>query len=158
MKIYGHDGKHYKVYMTSPLNQVEHWISKHDKGLIYEGPNKRIIFLVVETDGNNSKEHYLDYELKNGYKWDGASIPKRTQWLIGKPTDKEFRVASLFHDLGYENRERRVLQDVVFYYVLCISPVPRWKADLMYKAVRAGGFVYYASDTSKFWRKVRGWL
>ena len=158
MKIYGHDGKHYKVYMTSPLNQVEHWIVRFKNQLMYRGPDKKIRFVVEEIDGNKTTVHNVDYELKKYYLWDGASIPKRTQWLIGRPTDKEFRVASLFHDLGYENRETRVLQDVVFYYLLCMSPVPYWKADLMYKAVRAGGHIYYASDTSKFWRKVRGWL
>lgn len=158
MIIYGHDGKHYKVYMTSPMNQVEHWIDRHDKGLIYEGPNKRIIFVVEENDGKKTTIHNVDYELKKGFQWDGASIPKRTQWLIGKPTDNKFRVSSLFHDLGYENRSKRVLNDVVFYYLLCKSDVPRWKADLMYKAVRAGGHIYYASDTSKFWRKVLGLL
>ena len=150
MIICGHNGEEYAVALTSPLSQVRQWIYEFQGGLIYKGPDKVVSFVI------NGIQY--DYELKRGYRWDGASIPKRFQWLIGRPTDAKFRVASLFHDLGYEKRQIRVVQDVLFYYLLSSEGVPWWKADLMYKAVRAGGHVYFASDTSRFWRWVKSKL
>jgi len=158
MIINGHDGSKYRVYESYPIKQVEQWIVGFKTGLKYNGPDKTVKFYVEETRGNNVTCHEVEYHLRNGYEWDGASIPKRFQWLIGKPTAHEFRVSSLFHDLGYENRSRRVLNDVIFYYLLSKSEVPHWKADMMYKAVRPGGHIYYASDTSRFWRKIKGLL
>ena len=66
---------------------------------------------------------------------------------------------SLVHDAGYEDRTKRVLHDVIFYYLLReLEQVPAWKAWLMYAAVRIGGHVYYAAETSRFWRGIKGIL
>lgn len=86
---------------------------------------------------------------------DGASIPQVFRGLIGQPLESDFQVPSLIHDAGYDDRARRVLQDVIFYYLLRQNRVPRWKALLMYSAVRLGGHVYYAAEYSRFWRRVK---
>lgn len=88
--------------------------------------------------------------------WNGASIPKIFQKIVGNPTDEEFRIGSLVHDFLYEKRFDRQLADDVLYHLLDQdSRVPGWKLRLMFWAVRLGGFVIYASDTNRFWKRVR---
>lgn len=150
LEINGHNGERYIVQCHSKPGMFERYanlIRVENKGLRYTGPDLKLTFVI------NGMPHFV--KIDSGYEWDGASIPKRFQWLIGKPKDKEFRFASMLHDDGYEERSNRAINDVIFLYVLLEMGVPSWKADLMYKAVRAGGFAYYASDTSRFWRFVR---
>ena len=153
LKINGHNGESYIVQCHSRPDSFERFsnlIEVTNKGLIYKGPSFGLTFVI------NGMPHVV--KIDEGYEWDGASIPRRFQWLIGKPKDKEFRFASMLHDDGYEERSNRAINDVIFLYVLLEMGLPGWKADLMYKAVRAGGHVYYASDTSRFWRFVRNLL
>ncbi len=147
MIIYGYDGNQYGVHTRDNLSYLMEDVVLSNSGLRYIGPNKTVRFVV--------NGRHIDYKLEYGFEWDGASIPKGFRWLIGNPTDKEFILASMFHDLGYSLREKRVYQDVIFYYLLMWSKVPHWKADVMYKAVRAGGHAYYASDSSRAWRLIR---
>lgn len=150
LEINGHNGERYIVNCHGRPGSFEKYanlIRVEGNGLRYTGPSFGLTFVI------NGISRIVKVE--NSYEWDGASIPKRFQWLIGKPTDKEFRFASMLHDDGYEERSNRAINDVIFLYVLLEMGVPNWKADLMYKAVRAGGHAYYASDTSRFWRFIR---
>lgn len=150
MKINGLNGNSYVVEEAPDLSQVLAVIQVNERSLVYVGQPMALVFRVGER--------VVEIEVPAGFEWDGASIPGFAQWLIGRPLDSDFRVPSLVHDSGYEDRSRRVLQDVIFYYLLRQGGVPRWKSTLMYVAVRVGGHVYYASETSRFWRGVKGVL
>lgn len=149
MLIYGFDGNVYEVNLLSEnLDFIESNIVVVDKNkLKYIGPNTVVVYKV----GHN----FVDIDIKHGYEWDGASIPTLFQPLIGKPTDKKFRFSSLIHDIGYGLRTKRVVNDAIFYYNLKLYKVSEFKITLMFLGVRTGGHVYYASDTSGFWRFVK---
>jgi hypothetical protein len=96
--------------------------------------------------------------------WDGASIPKLFQQLIGDPLDPEFCLASFVHDYLYGKRYDRLLSDDVFLKLLeetKFKDIPAWKEKAMYSAVRVGGQAFYAvaSDPKNFKDKVGklGW-
>lgn len=148
--INGHNGERYHIYCATDLKTYAEQIKKRGNQLVWAGADVTFWFVI------NSHQYPVD--ISNGYKWDGASIPKWARWIIGSPFREEFRFASMVHDDGYEERSERVINDVIFLYCLHVFGVPKWKADIMYKAVRAGGHIYYASDTSKFWRKIKEWL
>ena len=151
MRIKGYDGKTYRICRETDLTGLIDDIQREGSGLRYTGDDRNLKFSA------NGKTTTIGIE--SGFQWDGASIPGFAQWLIGKPTDKAFRVPSLVHDAGYEDRTKRVLHDVIFYYLLReLEQVPAWKAWLMYAAVRIGGHVYYAAETSRFWRGIKGIL
>lgn len=146
--IAGMDGKEYRV-LIGATDGIQDCIAVDDDKLVFVG-NPTMIAAYVEGER-------VEMHIPFGFTWDGASIPKFARWLVGHPLDAEFRIASLLHDAAYESRTRRVLNDVIFYAALRNAGVSKWKAVVMYAAVRAGGFVYYAGDTSRFWRGVR-WL
>lgn len=83
-----------------------------------------------------------------GFLWDGASIPKATQWLIGKPIGK-YSLGALLHDWLYASRilgntkEARLKADELFYQVMEQLDISWWKRKLMYRAVRLGGSYAY---------------
>lgn len=149
MRINGYNGSVYVVELVGELSGIYESISKSDSGLIYSGADMDVYFYV------NGRSFVVT--LANGFEWDGASIPGIFQWLIGHPSDQLFRVPSLLHDSGYGDRTKRVFHDVIFYYLLRRAGLPGWKSWLMYVAVRVGGHVFYAAESSRFWRGVR-WL
>jgi len=150
MKINGLNGISYVVEEVPDLSQVLASVQVNDESLVYSGQSMALVFKV--------SGRVIDMDVPFGFEWDGASIPGFAQWLIGRPLDRDFRVPSLIHDSGYEDRSKRVFQDVIFYYLLRQNNVAKWRAVLMYLAVRVGGHVYYASETSRFWRGVQGVL
>lgn len=93
--------------------------------------------------------------IQPGTKWE-ASIPWWAQWIIGKTTD--YPLESLVHDELYKERFFRSVSDDVFYYLLDKSGIRGRNVRWMFWSVRLGGFVYYASDSSKFWRFVRKFI
>lgn len=160
MKIKGFDGNNYSIGLESGIEttglgsgswylstDIDELIVPTGEGLIYLGKPLVVSFSV------NMKSFVINIPF--GYSWDGASIPSVAEWLVGNPLDPEFRVASMLHDGGYEDRTTRVIHDCIFYYMLRYVGVPKWKAMLMFAAVRIGGHVYYAAETSRFWRVVK---
>lgn len=106
---------------------------------------------------SNRDDSWIDknFTIKKGYIFDGASIPPMFWGLVGEPDDKDFIEAALIHDYLYERRYNREVADEIFRRYLISEGVWSFKARLMWLAVRLGGHVFYAGDTSKFWRKVR---
>ncbi len=147
MIVDGLDSNKYQIKQGTDLSHVLDAIEKGDGHLTYTGEALEARFIV------NGKPFVVDIE--SGYQWDGASIPGIAQWFIGKPLDEPYRVPSMLHDGGYEDRTKRVLHDVIFYSQLRLNRVPKWKALMMFAAVRFGGHVYYAAETSRFWRGVK---
>jgi hypothetical protein len=72
------------------------------------------------------------------YTWDGASIPRWVWWIIGKPLDPRFALASLVHDWiceHAETRPQRVFGDAIFLWLLRDAGVPAWRHYAMFLAV-----------------------
>jgi hypothetical protein len=72
------------------------------------------------------------------YTWDGASIPALCWWIIGKPLDPRFALASLVHDWiceHAETRPQRVFADAMFLWLLRDAGVPAWRHYAMFLAV-----------------------
>ena len=147
MKINGLNGSSYVIDEAHDVSYLFDAIQQHGDRLIYIGNDIELRFVVSGQP--------VTVSLEFGFEWDGASIPGFGQWLIGQPLDDAFRVPSLVHDAGYADRTMRVLHDVIFFHLLRQAGVPLWKASIMYVAVRLGGHVYYASETSRFWRGVK---
>jgi hypothetical protein len=72
------------------------------------------------------------------WRWDGASIPRPLWWIIGRPKDPRFALASLVHDWiceEAETRPQRVFGDAVFLWLLRDAGVPAWRHYAMFLAV-----------------------
>lgn len=74
-----------------------------------------------------------DFVINEGYKWDGASIPRIFWRLIGPKTDPRFLIPSLIHDVLCENHgyidDNRYFSTMVFerlLYVSKVNPFSRW--------------------------------
>lgn len=90
-----------------------------------------------------------------GFEFDGASIPKMAQWLIGPPMGK-YALAANIHDWLYMSRllgdtkKGRKQADKLFKTVLIQLGISRWRTKMMFLAVRIGGSnPYHQSDESK---------
>lgn len=92
---------------------------------------------VIIFDNKKFKQYH--FEIKEGYCWDGASIPKMFWRFIGANTAAEFLIPSLIHDVLCENKNYinydRVLSSKVFRALLISAGVSELKADIMYRAV-----------------------
>ena len=88
---------------------------------------------------DNKKFKQYNFEIKENYCWDGASIPRFAWRLIGAKTDNEFLIPSLVHDVLCENHyyidSDRELSSNVFRALLIASGVSEFKANIMYAAV-----------------------
>lgn len=88
---------------------------------------------------DNKKFKQYNFKIKDGYCWDGASIPRMFWRLIGANTAAEFLIPSLIHDVLCENHSyidnNRELSSKVFRALLIASGVGEIKANVMYAAV-----------------------
>ncbi len=57
----------------------------------------------VHKKGLKLWDNVYSFKIEDGYRWDGASIPRAFWRLIGSKTDPEFQIASLLHDKLCEN-------------------------------------------------------
>lgn len=150
MRIIGLNGSLYTIDESPDLSDVQDTILRNGNALTYVGSTTVWRFVV--------NGHPVQVSVPFGFMWDGATIPGFAQWLVGHPHDDTFQVPSLVHDAGYAVRTTRVLHDVIFFHLLRQFSVPLWKASVMYAAVRVGGHAFYASETSKAWKWVKGLL
>lgn len=78
-------------------------------------------------------------EIKKGYTWDGATIPRLFWRIIGSKDDNSFLNASLVHDRICEEKSLinydRQLGSIIFREILLASGVTEIKAYIMYYAV-----------------------
>ena len=79
----------------------------------------------------------ISYFVPKGFITDFASIPRPFWWLVS-PTDYSVLRASLLHDYLYRTGHRigRKYADWLFYKKLIEDGTPKFKAKLMYWAVR----------------------
>jgi hypothetical protein len=92
---------------------------------------KKVVY--VDLDG-------VRWEVPEGVKIDGASIPQVLWSIVGGPFEGKYREASVIHDY-YCDVRLRPWKDVakVFYQAMITSGVDTVKAKLMYLAVVYGG-------------------
>lgn len=98
--------------------------------------NKRTFWAIL---CDKKKERFYKVEIKQGYTWDGASIPRLCWRIIGPKTDNRFLRASLIHDKLCENKQLvnydRYFADKVFERLLFVAGVPAYKRWLMFHSV-----------------------
>lgn len=117
---------------------IEPDMSKEEKKDIADRPflNKKELTIVLFDLRRNRR---YCFRAKEGYIWDGASIPWIAWKIIGAKTDPRFLVPSLVHDLLCENHEfvgnDRYFADKVFERLLYVSGVPAVKRWAMFHTV-----------------------
>lgn len=85
-----------------------------------------------------------------GMTTDGASIPRLFWRLIGGPFTGKYVGAALIHDGLYASELLpREVADEIFYRAMLSLAVPRWKALIMFSAVRIGGRNVWRSHTEE---------
>lgn len=77
---------------------------------------KNFDFLIIWKEKN--KTHTFSFSINKNFSWDGASIPKYFQFFIGKPFEKKFALASLFHDKLVEFDISHYVESKSFYLIL----------------------------------------
>lgn len=99
----------------------------------------------------NEREYVLikdykigNYIIKEGFKYDGASIPHFFWFIIGSPFTGKYTIAALVHDALYASEfYPRKICDKIFEKLMKECNVSLWKRKLMYWSVRIfGGFVW----------------
>ena len=92
--------------------------------------------------------HEFGYQDSSGTRWtvpkdtkvDGASIPPAAWPFIGGPWEGRYRAASVIHDYFCDKRTRTMAAThKVFHQAMLTSRVEKWRADVMYTAVKIGG-------------------
>lgn len=91
-----------KTTMLFPLPTM----SKKEKKYIKKKPflNLERLFAKITYKLHTNEIEY-NFMIEEGYRWDGASIPRLFWRLIGSKTDSEFQIASMLHDKLCENHE-----------------------------------------------------
>ena len=109
--------------------------------VLLQGPRGiRVDALVVTPDA------FPTFTVPAGYKYDGASIPPFLWGMVGYPFQQGFRRASAAHDyMLIEQIIPARSAHKIFYQILRLDNVSKWKAVLIFLAVN----VYWS---------VKGWF
>lgn len=85
---------------------------------------------------DHKKFKQYNFEIRENYCFDGATIPRFFWRIIGSNTNNEFLVAALIHDVLCENHQYidndRELSSRVFRALLIASGVCEFKSEIMY--------------------------
>ena len=95
-----------------------------------------------------SKNKEITVFVKEGFIFDGASIPKVLWGIIGSPFSGKYRMAALIHDALYTVHDvDRKEADDIFFNQMKAEGVARWRMYAMYSAVRFFGGSSYRTDS-----------
>ena len=90
---------------------------------------------VVYTVGYKGSEDII--QVPQGFETDGASIPRLLRTIIWNPFDTKFIAARLIHDYLYISQIRnKETADDIFFEILLMSWVGKWKSVVMYHRVK----------------------
>jgi len=115
----------------------------------------------LKTDKLNNeyvltREYQLDYQgtklrVPRLFSFNGASIPRLFWWLISTPFAPKVMAAATMHDWLYaSHRVTRAEADTLFYYMLSVSGIPKWKQVVMYGALRVfGGWAWMITERDR---------
>ena len=117
------------IHQKSPINRAEQ--------IARDGETKVELTddcsFIVEFNGATR----MKFRVKKGYRFDGASIPKIFQWLIGPPLGGSYEAAALAHDMLCESKKLDAWgAGLAFYYLMRSTGVAWWRMRYMWKAVR----------------------
>ncbi len=92
--------------------------------------------MILLEDASYTSPNGTIWPAPKGHSIDGATIPKFLWSVIGGPYESEYRWASVFHDVGCDQRARS-WQEVhyMFYTAMRAAGVKNKKAKLMYAGV-----------------------
>ena len=94
----------------------------------------------------------LGYKItvKNGFDFNGASIPQSLWSVYGNPLSGKFRIAALVHDALYASQKvSRELADAIFLDLMKQHEVGYLKRQTMYYAVRSAGWYSWKQLTKE---------
>ena len=104
---------------------------------------------------DNVKQKTYEFDIPKGYCFDGASVPRFFWRIIGAPTDNEFLIAALVHDVMCENHSYimndRKFSTEVFNALLKVSKVSKVKRFLMVSGINI--FQKFFCDWGLEWGK-----
>ena len=112
------------------------WYGKKENRVICDKPlvNKKPLNVKLTWLGE-----VFTFRIPEGYRWDGASIPRFCWRIIGNPTDAKFLIPSLLHDVLCENHHyvngNRYLSTIILERCLKVSNVCGFKRWLMKHSV-----------------------
>lgn len=97
----------------------------------------------------NGKQELIEVEA--GFRTDLASIPKLFRSLI--PQNGRHRKPAVVHDYlyrraGFHGWDRKTC-DKIFLEGMIVEGVPRWRRQVMYRAVRAGGGLIWKENLKR---------
>lgn len=108
---------------------------------------------IVKTPDGKTHSMYM----YKGFAWNGASIPRFLWSTFYPPFHSKVEEASLIHDALYGTNQLVTLKlsrrdaDYIFWQKLLDHDVPKFKAWLMWAAVRLFGWFHYkAKDHTSF--------
>ncbi len=83
-------------------------------------------------------------EVPEGFKTDGASVPRFFWRIVGTPFEPDFIGPAVAHDYAYKNKiGTRRAADRAFRLLLDRTGVSRWRQWAMWLAVRVIGWMFY---------------
>lgn len=88
--------------------------------------------------GEEGSDNFIT--VPEGFRTDLASVPWPAVMFI--PVNGKYNQAAVLHDYGYysQTRSRKEVDDI-FLESMAILGVPFWKRQIMYRAVRLGGWL-----------------
>ena len=102
---------------------------------------KNLKYRRLTRDFNFSIEN-IDFTIKEGFWWDGASIPQILWSILGDPWEEHVACAALVHDVLYATQIfPREYADKIFYEINALNGMGVIKNNLFYTGVRVGGKV-----------------
>ena len=113
----------------------------HYKSKLVVRPLDDGVSWVLEQDFYFTLDNHGLLYAREGFCFDFASIPKILQWFEQPATGKH-RYAAFVHDwLCYKGFMTRYEADLVFLKFMKLDGVSWWKRNLMFAAVRLGGWL-----------------
>lgn len=111
------------------------------------------------------KENFIAFGVKipKGFVFDGASVPRALWWFM-PPMGTEADRAVVVHDWLYATHQvgtqecDRKFADKIFYELMIMDGVPKWKAKTIYNAVRLFGGSNWDKVTQEEKTKITNWM
>lgn len=118
-----------RLHSSFPINRKKR--IELDKE-IYVWLDKDLKFVVEFSNGTRKV-----YIVKKGYRFDGASIPKIFQWLIGPSLGGPYEAPACGHDILCESKEMNSYNaGLVFNFLMDDVDIARWRRKIMWVTVR----------------------
>lgn len=93
-----------------------------------------------------SEDSNFVIQVPSGFQTDLASTPFFA-WSLGFPKWGRYSKAAVVHDFLYQSKlVSRATADAIFKEAMLVLNVPKWKANIIYSAVRLLGWVGYKKN------------